>query len=79
MQTLVVQRPHEDRIVTLRSRTLGERGPAVDQRRVLEGPGDLDATLRERFGIALDARRVERLWPRVVAQHEAWLTAQDPV
>lgn len=73
--TLVVQRTYEDRIVTLRARTLSERGPRVDDARVLADRDDLDATLRRRFGLELDGGRIDRLWERVAAQHERRLAA----
>jgi N-hydroxyarylamine O-acetyltransferase len=68
VQTLVVQRPGADRIVTLRSRTLTVRGPAVDTRRVLERE-EFDAFLA---GLRLDAGRRERLWELACAQHTAF-------
>jgi N-hydroxyarylamine O-acetyltransferase len=68
VQTLVVQRPRADRIVTLRSRTLTERGPAVDTRRVLDREAFADALA----DLRLDAARLDRLWARACAQHEAF-------
>jgi N-hydroxyarylamine O-acetyltransferase len=68
VQTLVVQRPRADRIVTLRSRTLTERGPAVDTRRVLDR-GEFDDCLA---GLHLDAGRMDRLWELASAQHAAF-------
>jgi N-hydroxyarylamine O-acetyltransferase len=70
VQTLVVQRPRADRIVTLRSRTLTERGPAVDTRRVLER--DEFADVLADLGLRLDAARRERLWERAQAQHSTF-------
>ena len=87
VQTLVVQRVHPDRIVTLRSRTLRADGPGVSERRVLDDRDDLATVLGEVFRIdpaALGPERLDRLWERVVAQHRAWeaeqaATAADPV
>ncbi len=76
VQTLCVQLPADDRFVTLRARTLTERGPAVDERRVLRDRAELADVLRETFGIdvdALGAERLERLWAAACRQHEAYL------
>jgi N-hydroxyarylamine O-acetyltransferase len=73
VQTLVLQRPLTDRIVTLRARTLSSRGPEIDDKRVLEDRGDFAAVLRDVFGVTLTDARLERAWERVVAQHEAFL------
>jgi N-hydroxyarylamine O-acetyltransferase len=73
LRALVVQQPRVDRIVTLRSRTLSERGPEVDDKRVLDSRDELAATLRDVFGIALAGERLERVWALVDAQHEAFL------
>ena len=71
VQTLVLQKPYDDRIVTLRSRTLSRRGPGIDEKLVLERDEFGDA-LRDVFGIALDAGRLQRLWTLAAAQHEAF-------
>jgi len=71
VQTLVVQKPYDDRIVTLRSRTLSRRGPEIDEKLVLERDEFGDA-LRDVFGIAVDAARLQRLWTLAAAQHEAF-------
>jgi N-hydroxyarylamine O-acetyltransferase len=68
VQTLVVQRPRPDRIVSLRARTLTERGPAVDTRRVVDHAG-FAAVLAD-LGLRLDPDRRERLWERAREQHE---------
>jgi N-hydroxyarylamine O-acetyltransferase len=73
VQTLVVQRPRADRIVTLRARTLTERGPAVDTRRVLDRGEFADAL--GALGLRLDAGRRDRLWTLACAQHEAFTAA----
>lgn len=80
VRTLVVQRNYPDRIVTLRSRTLRADGPDVAERRLLEDHADFASVLGEVFGIdpeALGAERMDRLWARIVAQHQAWLDEQD--
>jgi N-hydroxyarylamine O-acetyltransferase len=71
VQTLLVQKPCDDRIVALRSRTLSRRGPGTDEKRVLDRAefGDVFADV---FGLALDAGRVQRLWTLAAAQHEAF-------
>lgn len=71
MQTLVVQRPYDDRIVTLRSRTLSSKGPGMDEKRVL-ARDEFGDVLRDWFGLVVDAGRVERLWTLAAAQHEAF-------
>ena len=73
VRTLMVQRPAADRIVSLRARTRFVDGPGLREREVV---GDVDAFAGalEGFGIELDAlgpERLERLWARAVAQHEA--------
>jgi N-hydroxyarylamine O-acetyltransferase len=78
VQTLVVQRPLRDRIVTLRARTLSVDGPRRRERRVL---GDVDAfatTLRDVFALDPDAlgnERLRRLWDRAGEQHDAHVAA----
>ncbi|WP_445148308.1 arylamine N-acetyltransferase family protein [Baekduia sp. Peel2402] len=71
VQTLVVQKPLDDRIVTLRARTLSEKGPDVDVKRVLDEEAFAQA-LTETFNINLDAARVARLWNNARAQHDAF-------
>jgi len=73
VRALVVQQPREDRIVTLRSRTLSEYGPDVDSKRVLADRDEFAATLRDVFGITLGGERLERAWTLACAQHEAFL------
>jgi N-hydroxyarylamine O-acetyltransferase len=78
VQTLVVQRPLEDRIVTLRSRTLAVDGPRRHERRVLADEEAFAATLRDVFALdpdALGTKRLQRLWKRASAQHDAHLAA----
>jgi N-hydroxyarylamine O-acetyltransferase len=75
VQTLVAQMPGDDRITTLRSRTLSVRGPEIDSKRLLRERDELAATLRDVFGIdpaALGGARLERLWERAAAQHAAF-------
>ena len=74
VRTLVVQQPREDRIVTLRARTLSEVGPSVDSKRVLDRE-EFEAALRDVFGITLDGARLERCWARAFSQHEAFSAA----
>jgi N-hydroxyarylamine O-acetyltransferase len=79
VQTLVVQRPLADRVVTLRARTLTARGPAVDERRTIADADDLAAVLTRTFGIdraVLGERRLAELWRRACAQHDAWVARQ---
>jgi N-hydroxyarylamine O-acetyltransferase len=76
VRTLVVQAPKDDRIVTLRSRTLSEKGPDVDTRRVLDR--DEFAAALAGFGLVLDGGRVERLWRRAAAQHEEFTRERAP-
>jgi N-hydroxyarylamine O-acetyltransferase len=76
VQTLVVQRPFDDHIVTLRARTLSRKGPGRDERTVLSDEDALAATLRDVFAIdpeALGAGRLARLWRQACAQHEAFV------
>jgi N-hydroxyarylamine O-acetyltransferase len=71
VQTLVVSKPYDDRIVTLRSRTLSFRGPEIDSKRVVERD-EFGDVLRDEFGIALDAGWLQRLWTLAAAQHEVF-------
>jgi N-hydroxyarylamine O-acetyltransferase len=76
VQTLVVQRPFDDRIVTLRSRTLSVDGPGLRERAVLPDADAFATALHDEFGIdpaALGARRMGLLWSRAVAQHDAFV------
>ena len=73
VKTLIVQQPHDDRIVTLRARTLSEDGPALSEQTVLPDRDAFAGTLAEQFGIEVDLlgrERVERLWSNAVRQHE---------
>jgi N-hydroxyarylamine O-acetyltransferase len=75
VQTLCVQRPADDRFVSLRARTLTERGPAVDERRVLRDRAEFATVLCDAFGIdlsALGSERLERLWAAACRQHAAF-------
>jgi N-hydroxyarylamine O-acetyltransferase len=72
VQTLVVQRPFEDRIVTLRARTLFCDGPHHRERCVLDDIAAFARALRETFGIdpsGLGSERMARLWKQAGAQH----------
>jgi N-hydroxyarylamine O-acetyltransferase len=72
VKTFVVQSPRPDRIVTLRARTLSAVGPDVSSKRVLERD-ELAPVLRSEFGLTVGGERLDRLWERAVAQHEAFL------
>ena len=81
VQTLLVQHPYPDRIVTLRARTWFVDGPGVRERRVLADAGEFETVLRDEFGIdtsALGSDRLDRLWRSAVAQHEAHREAEAP-
>jgi N-hydroxyarylamine O-acetyltransferase len=73
VQTLVVQSPRQDRIVTLRARTVSVVGPAVSEKWVVSDRGEFTGVLRETFGITLAGDRLSRLWAQAEAQHEAFL------
>jgi N-hydroxyarylamine O-acetyltransferase len=73
VQTLVVQRPQEDRVTTLRARTLSVDGPRRRERRILADEEAFATTLRDVFALnpdALGAERIARLWERALEQHE---------
>jgi N-hydroxyarylamine O-acetyltransferase len=72
VKTFVVQSPRRDRIVTVRSRTLSAVGPDVDTKRVLERE-EFAPVLRDEFGLSVAGERLEGLWTRAQAQHEAFL------
>jgi N-hydroxyarylamine O-acetyltransferase len=72
VQTLVVQRPFDDHIVTLRARTLFLDGPRSRERRVLADAAAFAGALQHQFGIdphALGLERLERLWIKACEQH----------
>jgi N-hydroxyarylamine O-acetyltransferase len=74
VQTLVVQRPAADHIVTLRAQTLFVDGPGRRERTLLGDADAFAAVLHDRFGVAPDAlgpARVARLWANACAQHDA--------
>ncbi|MCW2995351.1 MAG: hypothetical protein JWQ18_2846 [Conexibacter sp.] len=78
VQTLVVQQPHADHVVTLRARTLSRKGPEIDERTVLEDEAALAGTLQGVFGIApLGPERTARLWAGARAQHDAFVSARE--
>ena len=74
VRTLVVQRPLDDRIITLRARTLSEVGPSVNTKRVVSRE-EFGTVLTDVFGVVLSGPRLERLWERAEAQHEAFMAA----
>jgi N-hydroxyarylamine O-acetyltransferase len=74
VQTLLVQRPYQDRIVSLRARTFFVDGPGIRERRLLEDQDAFATTLSAAFGIDTDvlgAERLDRLWANAERQHEA--------
>ena len=74
MQTLLVQQPYDDKIVTLRARTLSVDGPGRRERTVLDDETAFAAALQESFGIdptVLGPERMSRLWARAREQHAA--------
>lgn len=73
VRTLVVQRPHADRVETLRSIVHTQVGPHVDDSRVLQDVTDLADTLHRRFGITLTGDDLQRLWFLAEAQYEDFL------
>ena len=74
VRTLVVQSPRDDRIVSLRARTLSEIGPSVDTKRVVSRD-EFPAVLADVFGIGVSGARLERLWSLAVEQHEAFMAS----
>jgi N-hydroxyarylamine O-acetyltransferase len=73
VKTLVVQRPHPDRIDTLRARTFSSVGPNGTVKRVVADETEFYAVLRDAFGIT---RRDPRLWAFACEQHEAFLARE---
>ena len=76
VQTLVVQRPYDDRIVTLRSRTLSVDGPGGRRRDVLPDAVAFAAALHDEFGVdpgVLGDAQMSRLWVLACDQHDAYL------
>jgi N-hydroxyarylamine O-acetyltransferase len=71
VQTLVVQQPYDDRVVTLRGRTTFVDGRGVRERAVLDSADELGAALKSLFGITITGERLARLWAAAVAQHDA--------
>jgi N-hydroxyarylamine O-acetyltransferase len=74
VKTLVVQQPHDDRIVTLRARTRFADGPGLRERAVVADEDAFAAALRDGFGIdpvALGPERLARLWRQALEQHVA--------
>lgn len=77
VRTFTVQQPYDDRIVSLRARTLREQGPGADDDvEILADADALGDALRARFGIdpdALGPERLDRLWARAEVQHRVHL------
>ena len=76
VRAFIVQRPADDRITTLRARTLSVRGPRVEEDQVLPSPEALAATLLGSFGVALSEEDLAALWRRVCVQHDDWVAGQ---
>jgi N-hydroxyarylamine O-acetyltransferase len=73
VKTLVVQRPFDDRIVTLRSRTMFLDAVDRHEHSVLEDRPMFAAALGQHFGIdpdALGEERLARLWANAIQQHD---------
>lgn len=77
VQTLIVERVQEDRITTLRARTLTTRGPTVGEKDVLPDADAFARTLREVYGIDPDVLDVDRLWAAAEQQHAQHEEAQQ--
>lgn len=80
-RALVLQRPGDDAITTLRARTLTVRGPERDDTRMVEDRDAFATVLRDTFGVdpgILGEQRLERLWAAACAQHAAWERATAP-
>ena len=73
VKTLVVQSPRPDRIVTVRSRTLSAVGPDGRHQARARARGVRADCCATEFGLTVGGERLERLWTRAVAQHEAFL------
>ncbi|HWT92956.1 MAG TPA: arylamine N-acetyltransferase [Solirubrobacteraceae bacterium] len=76
VQTLVVQRPGDDQLTTLRARTLSTVTPDATTKRILADAADFESTLHTTFGIPphalTDAQRA-RLWRQASEQHDAYV------
>ncbi|MBX3576945.1 MAG: arylamine N-acetyltransferase [Rhizobiaceae bacterium] len=69
VQSLVVQKMEENAVVCLTGRVLRRKTAGGQTKRLLNGPAELADVLDAAFGIrGVD---VERLWPKVVARHDA--------
>ena len=78
VRTCAVQRRDATGVDILRSLTLSRIGDETSSPTVLESPAHWYAALADVFGLTLDdvsAADRDRLWRRVVAQHEAYLAA----
>lgn len=67
VQSLVAQRRRPDSHTTLRGKVFSRVAPAATEKRVLESPEELVATLRTEFG--LDVPEIAELWPRIQRRH----------
>jgi N-hydroxyarylamine O-acetyltransferase len=73
VQKLILQKPTNDRIVTLRARTYFEDGPDVKVRRVLGSIDEFADVLHISFGVdpdALGEERLGRLWSLAQLHHQ---------
>ena len=74
VQTLIVQKPCDDRIVSLRARTFFCDGPGRRDRQLVRSSEAFASVLRHAFGIdpdVLGPERLRRLWTRTADQHDA--------
>ena len=71
VETLLVQQPYDDKLVTLRARTLFVDGPGRRERLVLDDEEAFASALRDRFGIDPEALGPERIGPPLGARRGA--------
>jgi N-hydroxyarylamine O-acetyltransferase len=69
VQNLVVQRRTRDTHLSLRGRVLTTLHSSHEEKKLLDSPEELVATLRARFD--LDVPEVAGLWPAICARHDA--------
>jgi N-hydroxyarylamine O-acetyltransferase len=68
VQNLVVQRRTRETHLSLRGRVLTTLHATHEEKKLLESPEELVATIRERF--VLDVPEVADLWPAICARHD---------
>lgn len=71
VQNLVVSKLTEDGMVMLTNAALAIHGATEMLERSAPNAGELEAILREHFGLRIDS--IEPLWQRVSSQHKTWL------